>query len=117
MSTQHDGGVDPSVTNFGNLDSLASVCECLHTAKRMLANYQDLLIHSLLLVSVLELALCLIAGAVDKRSIDPHRPDAATEPEILDPFATWINMLERQKDRRDGARYDGIERRSKISYS
>ena len=77
--------------------------------------YQDLLIDLLLLLSVVELAVSLGIGALEARSKSLRRIHATAPHGLMDPFATWINMLERQKDRRDGLRYEGVERRSKIA--
>ena len=83
----------------------------------MLVNYQNLFLDLMLLISVLELALCLSVGALDRRPRKAHAVQTLAKPEKFDPFATWINMLERQRDRRDGSRYGGVERRSSIAYS
>ncbi len=71
----------------------------------------------MLLISSLELTACLAVCVRDARNQMRLRVEASSRCEAPDPFGTWVNMLERQRDRRDELRYGGVERRSKISYA
>ena len=83
----------------------------------MFALHQDLFIQCICVIASLELAACVVVCMLDARSRVEHRESAASRREAPDPFATWVSMLDRQRDRRDGNRYGGVERRSKVRFA
>jgi len=75
-------------------------------------NLQNLLIVTLAALSVVELAVCLIFVLLGARTRSSFRVQSLASKDTPDPFFTWMNVLERQSDRRQGPAYNGVERRS-----
>lgn len=110
--------VHPLVTHFRHVDSYKlRMRTCGHYLAAMFALRQDLFINCISIIASIELATCIALSVCDARNRIQDRVRASIRFEAPDTFATWVSMLDRQRDRRDGARYDGIERRSKIAYS
>ncbi len=75
-------------------------------------NFQNLLILALTILSVMELAVSLSFVLLDARTRSSFRVSSLDSKETRDPFFTWMGVLERQSDRRQGPTYGGVERRS-----